>query len=167
MAEYKITDLTIEQVKRHAPDLFKKIQEAIDPDVAMQELRDQAEAEKTTNQQLSQDNDNLRQELDQAKQEKEAEIQRLTKENEELKKENDTFKAEKAQAEKAQLVSNKLTEAKLPEYLVTEYFRESLMALDEEGIDKAIIERKSIAVGEGDKEITDDKRKKVLEAFGK
>ena len=132
--ELTIDKLTIEQVKQFNPELFKSIQESTDPNEEIKTLKDKLEAETTTNQTLSQDNDNLRKE-----------VEDLKKENGDLKGKNDNYEAEKNLAAKKETVDSLLEEAKLPKEIVTDYFREGLLALDEEGIKKAIDDRKHIA----------------------
>ena len=132
--DIQVNELTVEQIKQYNPNLFKAIQESIDPNKEIETLKASLEAEKVTNKGLSDENGTLK-----------AKVKELEKNNTDLKTENDKFTAEKALAEKKGMIHTILDEAKLPKELVTDFFRESLLALDEEGIKKSVEERKQIA----------------------
>jgi len=131
--EIKVNELTADQIKLYNPAVFEAIRKTEDPTEEITSLRDEVEAQKASNKTLSENKDKLQGDVD-----------NLTKERDDLKKENDTFKAEKAMGDKRAMIAEALKKAELPSEVVTDYFKESLEKLDDEGIEKAIADRKQL-----------------------
>jgi hypothetical protein len=123
----KLSEITIDQLKLHAPELVESIKNEVDPEEETQKLRDRIE------------------ELENSEKSLQKELEKVSTELDTLKLKVDEYQAKEAVDKKRELRDKKLAEADLPEDYITPLFKESLMKMDEETMDKHIAERKEIA----------------------
>ena len=124
-----ITELTMEQVREHNPELYEQIRKSVDPEKVISELSDKlAKAEEAT-QELTTERDDLQ-----------GKLEEITTERDELKSKVDAFESAEKLAEKKDMVTRMISEAKMPKELISDHFMEELIHKDGEEEIKAAIE---------------------------
>jgi hypothetical protein len=131
--EMDFTKISLEDLTKERPDIVKAIEQSFKDN-------DNLEALTKANEELTARNTDLTTKVEDLTKANEE----LKTENEELKKKVDEYETRDKKAAKESMIAEKIKETKLPDEAFTDFFKESLMKLTDEEIDKALEDRKEL-----------------------
>ena len=164
------TKITLEELKKERPDLVSAVESNIENTNKSKELEKDHADMKERIEKIVPENEKLKEDLES-----------VTKERDDLKKKVDEQEVIEKKAQKEAFIADKIKDMKVPEDAISDVFKEDLMGKDDDGIIKALEDRKELwtkgkgvhnagteynaSADEGEVEVTKEKKEEAKANF--